>query len=81
MVEEIVFHLGDCKTGTTSIQAVLARGAWTLDGQAGRGIVYPAQVNHIPLASRFGCPLRSHLKPSGFPASERLSPEVMPALG
>lgn len=56
MVEEIVFHLGDCKTGTTSIQAVLARGAWTLDGQAGRGIVYPAQVNHIPLAKSLWVP-------------------------
>ncbi len=47
MVKEIVFHLGDCKTGTTSIQSMLATGAWKSDlGD----IVYPARVNHIPLA-------------------------------
>jgi hypothetical protein len=51
MVKEIVIHLGDCKTGTTSIQAVLAAGAWELPGgDAGGDIVYPARFNHIPLA-------------------------------
>jgi hypothetical protein len=56
MVDEIVFHLGDCKTGTTSVQTVLARGAWTLGGQAGSGIAYPARVNHIPLAKTLSVP-------------------------
>jgi len=47
MVGEIVFHLGDCKTGTTSIQSTLAARAW--DSRAG-DIVYPTRFNHIPLA-------------------------------
>ena len=45
MVQEIVFHLGDCKTGTTSVQAVLAQDAWK-----GGSLCYPARVNHIPVA-------------------------------
>ena len=47
MVREIVFHLGDCKTGTTSVQSVLAAGAWH---SAAAQICYPARFNHIPLA-------------------------------
>lgn len=47
MVREIVFHLGDCKTGTTSIQAVLAAEDWS--SRAGH-ICYPARFNHMPLA-------------------------------
>ncbi|GHF74759.1 hypothetical protein [Seohaeicola zhoushanensis] len=50
MVQEIVFHLGDCKTGTTSVQAVLAKQAWRTAAGQGADIVYPARVNHIPLA-------------------------------
>ena len=46
MVREIVFHLGDCKTGTTSIQSALASGAI----QSETRICYPARFNHIPLA-------------------------------
>ena len=53
MVKEIIFHLGDCKTGTTSIQSVLAARAW--DSQVG-DIVYPARVNHIPLAKTLAQP-------------------------
>lgn len=47
MVREIVFHLGDCKTGTTSIQSVLASQAWQ---SAAAQICYPARFNNIPLA-------------------------------
>lgn len=47
MVQDIVFHLGDCKTGTTSIQTVLARGTWEAEG---RTLLYSAPFNHIPLA-------------------------------
>ena len=47
MIEEIVFHLGDCKTGTTSVQSVLASGAW--ESEAGQ-IAYPAKFNHMALA-------------------------------
>lgn len=47
MVGEIVFHLGDCKTGTTSIQGMLATGECaSLQG----GICYPTRFNHMPLA-------------------------------
>ncbi|SLN68566.1 hypothetical protein LOS8367_03432 [Limimaricola soesokkakensis] len=48
MVGEIVFHLGDCKTGTTSIQRTLAAGKVR---SPNRSVIYPAQANHIPLAS------------------------------
>lgn len=47
MVRDLVFHLGDCKTGTTSIQTVLARGQWRCEAAS---LVYPAVFNHIPLA-------------------------------
>ncbi|MCW8842253.1 MAG: hypothetical protein OQK00_02435 [Rhodobacteraceae bacterium] len=46
MVREIVFHLGDCKTGTTAIQSVLASGMV----ESSHSICYPARFNHIPLA-------------------------------
>ncbi|NEY89072.1 hypothetical protein [Tabrizicola oligotrophica] len=47
MVQEIVIHLGDCKTGTTSIQSALAEDLFTVQG---RSYVYPAQMNHNPMA-------------------------------
>lgn len=46
MVQDIVFHLGDCKTGTTSIQSVLAAGGVKSEAE----ILYTARFNHIPLA-------------------------------
>lgn len=48
MVGEIVFHLGDCKTGTTSIQKTLASGTVA---SPHRTLLYSSQTNHIPLAS------------------------------
>ncbi len=62
MVGEIIFHLGDCKTGTTSVQATLAEGAWQTPAGpggamvGGRDILYPAQFNHIPLAKTLSVP-------------------------
>lgn len=56
MVGEIVFHLGDCKTGTTSVQSVLAAGAWSTAAGAGADILYPARFNHIPLAKTLSVP-------------------------
>lgn len=47
MVKEIVFHLGDCKTGTTSIQSALAEARFSA---AGRTWIYPTRMNHIPVA-------------------------------
>lgn len=46
MVKEILFHLGDCKTGTTAIQSVLAGGHI----QSDLSICYPTKFNHIPVA-------------------------------
>lgn len=46
MVQDIVFHLGDCKTGTTSIQSVLASGGVKSEAE----ILYTARFNHLPLA-------------------------------
>lgn len=53
MVGEIVFHLGDCKTGTTSVQTVLASGGWSAPEN---DIVYPTRFNHIPLAKTLTVP-------------------------
>jgi hypothetical protein len=47
MVKSLVFHLGDPKTGTTSIQETLATGNWRCDGLR---LLYPARINHLPLA-------------------------------
>ncbi|GGD40126.1 hypothetical protein [Sinisalibacter lacisalsi] len=49
MVEELVIHIGDCKTGTTSIQTTLALGQFVADG---RDLVYPTRFNHIPFAKK-----------------------------
>ena len=47
MVQEIVFHLGDCKTGTTSIQSALSDGRFSVTGKS---YVYPARLNNNPMA-------------------------------
>lgn len=47
MVQEIVFHLGDCKTGTTSIQSALSGGLFSVKD---RTYVYPAKLNNNPMA-------------------------------
>ena len=47
MVGDVVFHLGDCKTGSTSIQRVLAQKAWQADGIS---MLYSTGGNHIPTA-------------------------------
>lgn len=47
MVRELVFHLGDRKTGSTSIQKALATKAWDCPTVA---LHYPATATHIPLA-------------------------------
>ena len=52
MVEEIVFHLGDTKTGSTSIQQALARRAW----EGGRPVYYKVKGNHLPLAHALNRP-------------------------
>lgn len=68
MVGEIVFHLGDCKTGTTSVQGTLASGDWTT--RSG-DIVYPARVNHIPLAKTLSVPAEKPKEATRFAAVRR----------
>ncbi|WP_194098282.1 hypothetical protein [Marivivens aquimaris] len=48
MVKELVIHLGDCKTGTTSIQRVLSKGLFTTESQK---ICYTAKPNHAALVA------------------------------
>lgn len=47
MVRDLVIHIGDPKTGSTAIQTVLATGGWSAPGLTA---LYPAAVNHLPLA-------------------------------
>lgn len=56
MVKELVIHLGDCKTGTTSIQSVLATRGWTTEETGPGDILYTARGNHIPLAKSLSVP-------------------------
>ena len=47
MVSRLIIHLGDCKSGSTSIQSILANKSW--DSKA-HSILYPATFNHCNLA-------------------------------
>lgn len=47
MIEELIVHLGDTKTGSTSIQKVLAQKAYEIPGKS---LCYPSKNNHIALA-------------------------------
>lgn len=47
MIRDLVFHLGDRKTGSTSIQTTLTDGLWTSDS---RTLFYTAQGHNGPLA-------------------------------
>jgi hypothetical protein len=55
MVGRIVIHAGDCKTGSTALQAALAQGRVTVDGQVP---AYPALLNHNALAQGLIHPAR-----------------------
>ena len=47
MIKKLVIHLGDCKAGSTSIQTILFRKAWTSQHH---NVFYPKPFNHIRLA-------------------------------
>lgn len=47
MTKEILFHLGDYKTGSTSIQRILAEQSFTIPG---RRVLFTARENHMDLA-------------------------------
>lgn len=51
MIKELVIHLGDCKTGTTSVQTTLARQQYTTERHS---LIFPARFNHMPFAKRIG---------------------------
>ena len=48
MIKELIIHLGDRKTGSTSIQAALARKNWCCDSAH---LIYPSRSNHNSLAN------------------------------
>lgn len=50
MVKSVVFHLGDPKTGSTSIQNTLTSKNYICDEVS---LYFPAKINDIPLASSF----------------------------
>lgn len=43
MIDRLLVHTGDCKTGSTSIQRVLVRNAWSAPGQS---ICFPTEADH-----------------------------------
>ncbi|PCI44584.1 MAG: hypothetical protein COB49_10930, partial [Alphaproteobacteria bacterium] len=47
MINELIIHLGDTKTGSTSIQKALVRNICQAPGKT---IIYPTKNNHIGLA-------------------------------
>lgn len=47
MVKRLIVHLGDCKTGSTSIQSILAHRSWQSSTHT---LSYPTQFNHGGLA-------------------------------
>lgn len=51
MIKELIIHLGDRKTGTTSIQTALASHSWHCNTAK---LVYPSRWNHNPLANAIG---------------------------
>ena len=47
MIKELVLHLGDTKTGSTSIQNALVRGLCQIPGKT---LIYPTTNNHVAMA-------------------------------
>ena len=47
MVSRLIIHLGDCKSGSTSIQSILANKSWNSKVHS---LIYPASFNHCNLA-------------------------------
>ena len=52
-MQRIIFHVGDRKTGTSSIQRALVQGAWRCDSRALHYPTGPARPHHKWLASGF----------------------------
>jgi hypothetical protein len=67
LIGQLILHLGDCKTGSTALQAALAAGT---AGITGRTICYPTGLDHNPLAQKFIEQRQG--KTDGTPAREAL---------
>lgn len=65
-MRRLVLHIGDCKTGSTSIQEALRRGEFT---GVPMPLHFPADANHIPISRAFDggdpAPLRDLLNAAG----------------
>lgn len=64
----LIIHIGDHKTGTTSIQNALAGGYLTIEGAE---LLYPARLNHNYLSGYIRAPQQ------GRQASQNLGPEAL----
>lgn len=73
MIDELVIHVGDCKTGTTSIQTVLADNLVESEAR----LIYPARFNHIPFEKR----LQSDVKGATYKDAIALSKSFRKAKG
>ena len=54
MIKRLIIHLGDCKTGSTSIQSILANKAWKSTLPFDTQIEYPCVFNHLRLVKSLG---------------------------
>ncbi len=63
MVKELVFHIGDYKTGSTSVQSVLSRGQVHIPKV---NLFYPAVRNHNGLARSLSQKKLAHLRAQRF---------------
>ena len=54
MIKRLIIHLGDCKTGSTSIQSILANKAWESTLPLNTQIEYPCVFNHLRLVKSLG---------------------------
>ncbi len=71
MVKELIFHLGDRKTGSTAIQDALVRGDITCPTHR---LFFPAATNHIPLAKTLSMPtMAKERKPRFTKVAKRIA--------
>lgn len=63
MIKELILHLGDTKTGSTSIQKALVTGAGRVPGKT---ILYPSTSNHVALAKTLTQPRRAEQRDQRF---------------
>ena len=63
MVDSLVFHIGDHKTGTTSLQYTLAQKSWSCDSVP---LCYPSSFNHNPLMGSLRQPAQYKSRPKRF---------------